>query len=118
MSADGITVQPPGVCKSCRACQCGIDRKSNIENLERHILKSSCMYDEDLKCMKLKYSTNAVMDMKKILNNGNVALYSSKRLDGRVGKLEQDSQDSFNKSLNDAVPVSYTHLTLPTIYSV
>jgi hypothetical protein len=103
ISADGLMVQPPGVCKSCRAYQCGIDRKSNIELLERHILKSSCMYDEDLKCMKLKYAKNAVMDMKKILNNGNITYGSAQRLYGRVAKLEQDSQDSFNRSLNDAV---------------
>ena len=40
MSADGIRVEPPGLCKSCQQCSCGIDRKSNIEELERHILKS------------------------------------------------------------------------------
>ena len=31
MSADGIRVEPPGLCKSCQQCSCGIDRKSNIE---------------------------------------------------------------------------------------
>ena len=105
-----------------------------------------------------------------MVNNGDIAFNTAKRLDGRVFKLEQDSQDSFNKSLNDAFEckainliedlnaeypelvthpkrflepnfsfsgkqltskcrptynssasygaVSYTHLTLPTIYSV
>ena len=102
MSADGIRVEPPGLCKSCQQCSCGIDRKSNIEELERHILKSSCMFDPKLNCMKLTYAKNTAIDMRKMVNNEDIAFNSAKRLDGRVLKLEQDSQDSFNKSLNDA----------------